>query len=121
MKVMLLAYEAPEEFALRNDKQKFDAYMGEWYAFGGALEEAGIFESGAALEQPHAATTISVRNGRRAVEDGPYSDTKEQLGGFFIINVDSMDEAARWAARCPAAKRGFVDVRPVPYLEQENG
>ena len=119
MKFMILAYESPDDFARRNDAREFNAYMGEWYAYGGSLEEAQILQSGAALEQPHTATVISLRDGKRTIEDGPYPDTKEQLGGFFIIDVDSLEEAQRWAARCPAAKNGFVDVRPVPYLDQE--
>ncbi len=118
MKIMLLANEAPEDFALRDNKDKFDAYMGEWYAFGRALREADAMGESAALEAPSTATVISVRDGVRKVEDGPYPDTKEQLGGFCIIDVDDMDRAVEWAAKCPAAKNGYVDVRPVPFLEE---
>lgn len=113
MKVMLLANEAPEDFALRDNKEKFDGYMGEWYAFGDSLTREGIFLDGAALEPPSSATVVSVRDGVRMVEDGPFPDAKEQLGGFFIIEAPDADAAARWAAKCPAAKNGFVDVRPV--------
>ena len=118
MKVMLLAYEAPEDFALRDNKAEFDSYMGAWYAFSEALLKEGKHDGGAALEAPSTASVVSVRNGVREVQDGPYPDTKEQLGGFLIIDVADMDEAARWAAKCPASENGFVDVRPVPYLEQ---
>ncbi len=118
MKVMLLANEAPEDFALRDDKAKFDAYMGEWYAFGVALREAGAMGESAALEPPSTATVVSIRDGVRKVEDGPYPDTKEQLGGFCIIDVTDMDRAAKWAAECPAHKNGFVEVRPILDLEQ---
>lgn len=119
MKVMLLAYEAPEDFALRDNKAEFDSYMGAWYAFSEALSKEGKKDdNGAALEAPSTATVVSVRNGVREVQDGPYPDTKEQLGGFLIMEVADMDEAARWAAKCPASENGFVDVRPVPYLEQ---
>lgn len=114
---MLLASEAPEDIALRDDKEKFGAYMGEWFAFGDALRKAGVYDAGAPLEAPATATVVSVRAGVRRVEDGPYPDTKEQLGGFVIIDVPDMETAARWAAKCPAAKNGFVDVRAVPYLE----
>lgn len=120
MKYMLVANEAPEDFALRDDKEKFEPYMGQWYAYGDSLTKEGIFDSGAALEQPHTATVVSVRDGVRKVEDGPFPDTKEQLGGFFIIDAPDIDTAARWAAKCPAAKTGFVDVRPVPYLNEGN-
>lgn len=117
MKVMLLANEAPEDFALRDNKEKFDGYMGQWYAFSGSLQEAKVYDTGAPLEQPATATVVSVRNGVRKVEDGPYPDTKEQLGGFFIIDAPDLKTASEWAAKCPAARNGFVDVRAVPYLE----
>lgn len=113
MKVLLLANEAPEDFALRENKEKFEGYMGAWYAFSEALTKAGVNESGAALEPPSTATVVSVRDGKRTVEDGPYPDTKEQLGGFMIIDVPDMESAATWAAQCPAAKNGFVDARPI--------
>lgn len=113
MKVMLLANESPEDFALRDDKAKFDAYMGEWYAYSEEMRNAGATLSGAALEAPSTATVVSVRDGKRKVEDGPFPDAKEQLGGFFIIEAPDLAAAAAWAAKCPAAKTGFVDVRPI--------
>lgn len=119
MKVMLLANEAPEDFALREDKEKFDSYMGEWYVFSEVLEKNLGKTEGAALEGPETATVVSMRDGVRHVEDGPYPDAKEQLGGFIIIDAPNMEEAAEWAKKCPSAKNGFVDVRAVPYLEQE--
>ncbi|WDI31077.1 YciI family protein [Hyphococcus flavus] len=119
MKVMLLASEAPEDFALRDNKEKFDAYMGEWYAYGDAMTKEGVFISGAPLEPPSSATVVSVRNGVRKVEDGPFPDAKEQLGGFFIIDTADMNAAADWAARCPAAKNGVVEARPVMEYEGE--
>lgn len=119
MKVMLLANEAPEDFALRENKEKFEGYMGEWYVFSEDLNKNLGETIGAALEGPETATVVSVRDGVRHVEDGPYPDAKEQLGGFFIIDAPDMKVAADWAKKCPAAKNGFVDVRAVPYLEQE--
>lgn len=119
MKVMLLANEAPQDFALREDKEKVQGYMGEWYVFSEGLTKGLGGSEGAALEGPETATVVSVRDGVRHVEDGPYPDAKEQLGGFFIIDVPNMEEAAEWAKKCPATKNGFVDVRAVPYLEQE--
>ena len=119
MKAMLLAYEAPGDFARRRaDKAAYDAYMGPWYAYSEAMAKAGVVRGGDALKAPDTATVVSVRNGQRRVEDGPFADTKEQLGGFFVIEVASMDEALRWAARCPAADTGFVDVRPIADIGQ---
>lgn len=119
MKAMLLAYEAPGDFALRRaEKNTFDAYMAAWFAFSDALTKAGVVKAGAALKEPETATTIFVDNGRRRVEDGPFADSKEQLGGYFILEVADLDEAVRWAEKCPAAKSGRVDVRVVPDYGQ---
>lgn len=120
MKVMILANETMEDFALREDKQKYDAYMGEWYLYSESLQKAGVSLGGAALEAPETATVVSVRDGVRKVEDGPFPDAKEQLGGFFMIEAPDMKTASDWAAKCPAAKTGFVDVRAIPdYGSQE--
>lgn len=67
---------------------------------------------GAALQPPSAATTVRQQNGKQHVQDGPYADTKEQLGGYFVIEVPDLDKALEWAARCPAAAAGAVEVRP---------
>lgn len=119
MRVLMLANEAPEDFALRDceDKKKYDAYMGEWYAYHDSLTKKGAYLDGAALEPPSSATVVSVRNGVRKVEDGPFPDAKEQLGGFFVLEAPDMKTAAEWAAGCPAAKNGFVDVRAVMEVE----
>lgn len=115
MKAMILAFETPGDFAKRDlTGAAFKAYMDEWYAYGGSLEKAGVLRGGAALAAPHASTVVSMKNGRRVVEDGPYSDSKEQLGGYFIIEVASLDEAAEWAKGCPSAKSARVDVRAIP-------
>ncbi len=119
MKVMILAHESPGDFALRDNKEKFDSYMGEWRAYSEALKDAGVMLDGAALEPPSTATVVSVRNGVRKVEDGPFPDSKEQLGGFFIIDAPDMQTAADWAAKCPAAKTGFVDARAIPDYGQD--
>ncbi len=120
MKMLILANEAPEDFALRDNKAEFEGYMGAWYAFGEAMTEAGIYETGAALQSPSTATVVSVRDGVRRVEDGPYPDAKEQLGGFAIIEAPDLKDGAKWAAQCPAAQRGFVDVRVIPNLEEHS-
>jgi len=118
MKIILLANVAPDDFALRDDAAKAGAYMGEWYAFGNAMREHNIYVDGDALEAPATATVVSVRDGVRTVEDGPYPDTKEQLGGFCVIDAPDMATAQEWGAKCPAVKNGFVDVRAVPILEE---
>src|SRR5439155_11553591 len=90
-----------------------DAYIGAWRAYHRALVEAGIHAGGDPLQAPETATTVQMRAGRRQVQDGPFADTKEQLGGFTILECPSLDVALEWAARCPAAASGAVEVRPI--------
>ncbi|SHF31155.1 Uncharacterized conserved protein [Loktanella atrilutea] len=91
-----------------------DAAEGElWGAYTRALIDAGIMVGGEALHPAHTATTIRVTDGHREVQDGPYAATKEQLGGFYVVDVPDLDTALAWAARNPAASRGAVEVRPV--------
>lgn len=87
--------------------------MPAWIAYTEALAKAGILRGGEELASPDEAAVIRVRNGARNVEDGPYADTKEQLGGFFLIEVEDRQAAMEWAARCPAAATGAVELRPV--------
>lgn len=68
---------------------------------------------GQALQPSSTATSLRIRGGKRQVQDGPFADSKEQLGGFFIIDVPDLDAALEWAARCPSASTGGVEVRPV--------
>src|SRR5262245_6858230 len=112
MQFAMLIYESPEAFASRKSDAN-DAYIAAWRAYHKAIVEAGIFVGGDPLEVPETGTTITVKDGKRRVQDGPYADTKEQLGGFTILELPSLDEALEWAARCPAASYGAVEVRPL--------
>jgi hypothetical protein len=113
----MLIYQSPEEFAARTDAQKREAFWGSFLPYLKALNDAGIVVASGGLEPPETATTIRVANGRRQVQDGPYADTKEQLGGFFIIDVRDLDVALDWASRCPAGNA--VEIRPnLPPLKQ---
>ena len=105
----LLIYESPDAFATRNK----DSYTGAWRAYHRAIVEAGIFVGGDPLQVPDTGTTVRTKDGKRSVQDGPYADTKEQLGGFTILELPSLDVALDWAARCPAASYGAVEVRPL--------
>src|SRR6202790_5058202 len=112
----LLIFESPEAFAARNNDET-DPYLGAWRAYHKALVEAGIFVGGNPLQAPEPGTTVRLKEGKRHVQDGPFADTKEQLGGFTILELPSLDAALDWAARCPAASYGAVEVRPlVPEL-----
>jgi hypothetical protein len=112
MEFALLIYESPEAFEIRNNDGT-DSYTGAWRAYHKALVEAGIFVGGDPLQVPETGTTVRIKDGKRHVQDGPYADTKEQLGGFTILELPSLDVALEWAARCPAASAGAVEVRPL--------
>lgn len=112
MKYTLMFYLSPSEFAARTDPQKREAFWGSFMPYMKAVQDAGIFTGGIGLEVPETATTLRLRDGKRLVQDGPYADTKEQLGGLFIIDVPDLDTAMDWAARYPAGPDGVVEVRP---------
>ncbi len=97
------AYDAPPD----------PAEVAAGRAYGAALHAAGVFVAGAGLESPANSTTVSVRDGKRQVQDGPYAETKEFLAGFVIIDVPNLDAALEWAARNPSAAQRPVEVRPL--------
>jgi hypothetical protein len=114
MNYTILIYETPADFAARNDPdpKKREAYWAAWPRYTQALKDAGVFAGGAGLQLPETATTLKFRDGQRLVQDGPYADTKEQLGGFFMIDVPNLDTALDWAARCPSSPGRVFEVRP---------
>jgi hypothetical protein len=113
MQYILLLNENQNEFDQRNDPDRSAAYWGGWNAFITAMYQAGIVVKGDGLEGPNVATTVRIRDGKRSVQDGPYADTKEQLGGYFVIDVQDLDAALEWAAKAPCVHAGSVEVRPV--------
>jgi hypothetical protein len=112
MNYTILIYEAPADYAQRQDPAKQPAYSAGWARYTKALMDAGIFVAGAGLQGPDSATVLRQRNGQRLVQDGPYAETKEQLGGFYVISAPDLDTALDWASRCPALPNGLVEVRP---------
>ena len=84
-----------------------------------AMKKAGVLRSSTGLQPTSAATTVRTTNGKTLVLDGPYAETKEQLGGFHIIDVADLDAALSWAARCPTALHGVVEVRPILEMTLE--
>lgn len=111
MQFVILNYVKPENFA--DSQPENDPDGPAWGAYTKALIDAGVLVGGTALRSSHAATTLRIADGRRQLHDGPYAETKEQLGGFYIIDVADLDTALSWAARNPAASKGAVEVRPV--------
>jgi len=112
MKYTILIYENEAAFSSRTDERRKEAYWGAYRAYIQALQAAGVMIGGAGLQPPPVGTTVRQRDGKRQVQDGPYAETKEQLGGFYQIDVPDLDTALDWAARCPAASTGAVEVRP---------
>ena len=108
MQYMLLIYEDDAERVDRMDER-----MPTCAAYAEAMKKAGIYVAGNRLRGVDAAASVRVVDGRTHVVDGPYAEAKEQLGGFHIIDVPDLDTALAWAARCPSASRGAVEVRPV--------
>lgn len=113
MQYMLMFTESETEFAKRNHPDHAGSYWGGWSAYIAAMGQAGIIINGDGLQGPQTATTLRVRDGKRIVQDGPFADTKEQLGGYFVIDVPDLDTALDWAAKSPSASYGCVEVRPV--------
>jgi len=112
MKYTILLYETNAELAKRFEEPRNEGYWGAYRAYTKALQDAGVMVGGAALQPQNVATTVRQHNGKRQVQDGPYAEAKEQLGGFYMIDVPDLDKALEWAARCPAAATGAVEVRP---------
>jgi hypothetical protein len=108
MKYMLLIYENDDERMAMMDER-----MPTCAAYAEAMKKAGIYVCGERLRSASSTTNVRVANGRTHVVDGPYAEAKEQLGGFHIIDVPDLDAALAWAARCPSAGRGVVEVRPI--------
>jgi hypothetical protein len=112
MKYMLLIYgnEAAMQSASKADTERTLAAYG---AYAEALNKAGVMVDGNRLQRTTSATTVRANDGKTNVLDGPYAETKEQLGGYFMIDVPDLDAALSWAARCPGASHGAVEVRPI--------
>ena len=112
MKYMLMDYvQVAGFFELTKEEQS--RWLGAYRAYMEAMKNAGVLKSSGGLQPSTMATTVRVRNDKPQVLDGPYADTKEQLGGFHIIEVADLDAAISWASRSPTALHGVVEVRPM--------
>jgi hypothetical protein len=116
MKYILMDYVNESGWPILTDAEK-DHWLGAYIAYVEAMKKAGVLKGSAGLQNTSAATTVRVVNGKTQVLDGPYADSKEQLGGFHIVDVADLDAALSWAARCPTALHGGVEVRPI--MEKE--
>ncbi len=109
MQYALLIYEAEKDWAKNNGP----AVMQEYRTFTDSIAKSGNLKGGNPLQPTTSATTVRVRNGKLATSDGPFAETREQLGGFYLIEAKDLDEAIAIAGRIPGARAGSVEVRPV--------
>jgi len=112
MKYLCLIYE-DETFWTRTAKPELDAIMVDYRAFGTTYIQSGHVLGGNALQPTATATTIRVRNGKMSTTDGPFAETREQLGGYYLLEAKDLNEAIQIAAKIPGAKTGSVEVRPI--------
>ena len=115
MRYMMLIY-ADETAELQRTAEQNGAMMAEYGAFTDEVRQRGSFLNGDALQPTTTATTVRVQNGKRVATDGPFAETKEQLGGFYILDCQDLDEAIELAAKIPAAKEGAIEIRPILEL-----
>jgi hypothetical protein len=112
MKYLCLIYETEQNWA-HYTKNQGDAMMAEYGTFTEDIQKSGHMIGGEALQPTNTATTVRVRNGKVSTTDGPFAETKEQLGGYYLIEGKDLNDAIQVAARIPGAKTGAVEVRPV--------
>lgn len=116
MKYACLIYSDESNPAINPEpgSEAFGTMIQSYMAYGEEVGAAGVMVAGEALEPTSSATSVQVRDGDIITTDGPFAETKESLGGFYILECDSLDEAVKWAAKIPHAVNGTIEVRPVP-------
>ncbi len=112
MEYMLLIFADNAQFEKLSASQVGEA-MAAYGAYTEALQKAGVLRNSNRLRPADTATTVRLTSGKTEVLNGPYAETREQLGGYFLIDVPDLDAALSWAARCPGASHGVVEVRPI--------
>ena len=117
MKYLCLIYDEEKKLAAMPQPES-DAFMGEYFAFTDGIRKSGHYLGGEALQPVETATTVRSRNGKVSTTDGPFAETKEQLGGFYLIQAKDLNEAIQVAAKIPSVRLGSVEVRPVVEFEQ---
>ena len=112
MQYLCLIYEDEKEWQ-KMPRSEVEKVMGEFFAYTDSIRKSGHYVGGNALQPTHTATTVRVRQGRVATTDGPFAETKEQLGGYYLLQARDLNEAIQLAARIPGARLGAVEVRPI--------
>jgi hypothetical protein len=116
MRYALLIYASEQDWATQSKEQSQAAYQ-EYMAFTKDIVDRGLMAGGEALQATATATTVRVRDGETLTTDGPFAETKDQLGGFYVVDCKDLDEAIAVAARIPDVRRGSIEVRPVMEVE----
>jgi hypothetical protein len=112
MQYLLLIYEDEKVWVDMPEAERMRIY-GEYMRYTDEIKKSGHWQAGAPLQPTHTATTVRVRDGKAAITDGPFAETREQLGGYYLVEAKDLDEATGLAARIPGAKVGSIEVRPV--------
>ena len=115
MQYMLLIYNDESSWSTMSEEES-QAVMGEYFAYTEWLQKSGLMQAGAALQPTPTARTVRVRDGERMVSDGPFAETREQLGGYYLIDAESEEQALEAAAKIPDVRRGSIEVRPVMQI-----
>jgi len=116
MKYICLIYDDEKKWVTM-PKEEAGAIHGEYMAFTEGIKKGGQYIAGDGLQPTQAATTVRVRQGKISTTDGPFAETKEQLGGYYLINAKDLNEAIQLASRIPSVRTGSVEVRPVMVFE----
>ena len=117
MRYLLLIYSDESMLASMNEAD-MQADMAKWWEYDSAIKGAGAASSGEALQPTSTATTVRDDGGKPIVTDGPFAETKEQLGGYYVLDVENLDAAIEWAHKCPASQYGKVELRPIQEFDQ---
>jgi hypothetical protein len=118
MNYMLLIYDDEKLWGSMSESERGQVFA-EYGAYTQELRDKGAYVDGDALQPTSTATSVRVRDGEQLVTDGPFTETKEQLGGYYIVDVETLDEALEWAAKIPSARLGTIEVRPVMSVGAE--
>ena len=112
MKYLCLIYEEEKLWA-NLSKEQAEGMMGEYFAFTDGIKKSNHYVGGEALQPTETATTVRVRHGKISTTDGPFAETKEQLGGYYLINAKDLNDAIQVAAKIPSARAGSIEIRPI--------
>ena len=117
MRYLLLIYNDESVYGSMSESEIL-ADLAKWWEYDSAIKDAGACPGGEALQPTSTATTVRDDGGKPIVTDGPFAETKEQLGGYYVLDVENLDAAIEWAHKCPGAKYGSIELRPIQEYDQ---